>query len=245
MAQAVVVLMTPDDEARLQDALAGADEADIVAGQARPNVVLELGMAIALYPERTILVTMGRLRSISDISGLYEIRLDGTVQKRQYLYDRLRDCDCDVQLQGRWTTAGDLDAVIQSLKSRAAKGAPQREQSSQTVRSQAAGAPEIQQSTSEELPQPNPQLKGIVEPQFASGYLQGVTILAEDAAGRRVPAVYHYIFEMNGHVSPASESCCTPLSIGMGGVPRGTTWSVRGWVKWEDQIAPLSGSGIA
>jgi hypothetical protein len=39
--------------------------------------------------------------------------------------------------------------------------------------------------------------------------------------------------------------CCTPLSIGMGGIARGTTWSVSGWVSLKGEVAPLSGSGVA
>src|SRR5438477_2494827 len=110
--------MTPDDEVRLADSLAKRDDSDTVLAQARPNVVLELGMSSALYPERTILITMGSLRSISDISGLYEIRMDGSVGQRQYLYDRLKDSECDVTLQGRWAEAGDFVAVLESLESR-------------------------------------------------------------------------------------------------------------------------------
>ena len=115
MVNAVVVLMTPDDEVRLLNEHAIDAYETESGGQARPNVVLELGMAIALYPQKTILVTMGRLRSISDISGVYETRMNNTIGRRQYLHDRLRDLGCDVNLQGRWAEAGDFDAVLTSL----------------------------------------------------------------------------------------------------------------------------------
>src|SRR2546425_267132 len=72
---------------------------------------------------RTILVTIGALRSISDISGLYEIRMDGSVKQRQYLFDRLRDCRCDVSLGGRWTEAGDFVTVLEQIRKDAAEGA--------------------------------------------------------------------------------------------------------------------------
>jgi hypothetical protein len=48
-----------------------------------------------------------------------------------------------------------------------------------------------------------------------------------------------------GNESQPQESCCTPLSIGMGGIPRGTSWSVTGWVKFKGELAPLTGNGIA
>src|ERR1700674_5274373 len=86
------------------------------SGQARPNVVLELGMAIALYPQRTLLVSMGRLRSISDLGGIYQTRLDNSAAKRQFLHDRLRDCGCDVHMQGRWKEAGDFAGALSTLR---------------------------------------------------------------------------------------------------------------------------------
>jgi predicted nucleotide-binding protein len=116
MAQAVVVLMTPDDEVRLMDQFVHEHDEPESSGQARPNVVLELGMAIALYPQRTLLVRMGRLRTISDIEGMFQTRLDNSPAKRQYLHDRLRDCGCDVTLQGRWKEAGDFAAALGTLR---------------------------------------------------------------------------------------------------------------------------------
>jgi hypothetical protein len=34
--------------------------------------------------------------------------MDGSIAKRQYLYERLKDCECEVHMQGRWTEAGDF-----------------------------------------------------------------------------------------------------------------------------------------
>jgi predicted nucleotide-binding protein len=125
MAKAVVVLMTPDDEVRLMDQFVREKEELESSGQARPNVVLELGMAIALYPQRTLLVRMGRLRTISDIEGMFQTRLDNSAAKRQYLHDRLRDCGCDVTLQGRWKEAGDFAAALGTLASPSTPNATQ------------------------------------------------------------------------------------------------------------------------
>jgi hypothetical protein len=72
MAQAVVVLLTGDDVARVQRSF----EREKLTPQARPNVLLEAGMALGRFPERTILVQIGEIRGVSDISGRYILRLD-------------------------------------------------------------------------------------------------------------------------------------------------------------------------
>jgi predicted nucleotide-binding protein len=49
LAQAVVVLFTPDDEARLMPQFSDGDPGEgELRGQPRPNVLIEAGMAIAL-----------------------------------------------------------------------------------------------------------------------------------------------------------------------------------------------------
>lgn len=80
-ANAVVVLLTPDDEARLCEELRGKQEPDhekALMGQARPNVLFEAGMAFGTHPDRTIVVELGALRPFSDIHGRHTIRLDGS-----------------------------------------------------------------------------------------------------------------------------------------------------------------------
>jgi predicted nucleotide-binding protein len=72
MATAVVVLMTPDDEAKLKDEFHKDVEDSfekVPTGQARPNVLFEAGYAMGKYPENTVLVQVGKLRPFSDISG--------------------------------------------------------------------------------------------------------------------------------------------------------------------------------
>ena len=109
-AQAVIVLLTPDDEARLRPNLVDLDEPDYERGltpQARANVLFEAGMAMGRSPERTVFVQIGRLRPFSDIAGRHTIRFDGSTQKRQELADRLRLAGCPVELSGTyWQTAG-------------------------------------------------------------------------------------------------------------------------------------------
>ena len=111
-AQAVVVLLTPDDEARLRPKFAQDDdpphEKDL-SGQARPNVLFEAGMAMGRDSERTVLVEIGRLRPFSDIAGMHVVRFDGSTQRRQELAQRLEAAGCEVSRKGTdWHTAGDF-----------------------------------------------------------------------------------------------------------------------------------------
>lgn len=102
-AQAVVVLLTPDDEARMCEELRGEHEPDhekALMGQARPNVLFEAGMAFGTHPDRTIVVELGTLRPFSDIHGRHTIRLDGTVPPLREIARRLQTAGCDVDDSG-------------------------------------------------------------------------------------------------------------------------------------------------
>ena len=116
-AQAVVVLFTPDDEARLREPFQGDNEPlyeTQLTGQARPNVLFEAGMAMARHQDRTILVELGTLRSFSDIAGLHVIRMNDSSQRRQELAQRLEAAGCPVNLEGiAWHTAGGFEAAVE------------------------------------------------------------------------------------------------------------------------------------
>lgn len=99
VAQAAVVLMTPDDLAMLHPSLHGADERPHETrptGQPRPNVLIELGMALAAYPERTLIVEIGRLRPIADLEGRNVIRFDGSESAIGKIVERLKLAGCEV-----------------------------------------------------------------------------------------------------------------------------------------------------
>jgi hypothetical protein len=111
MAQAVVVLMTPDDVAYLlpEYASSGDDPETKPTPQARPNVLFEAGMAMGRHPERTILVELGSLRPFSDVGGRHVIRLDNSAEKRNALAQRLKNAGCEVTTAGSdWLNAGDF-----------------------------------------------------------------------------------------------------------------------------------------
>ncbi|MFJ1765532.1 TIR domain-containing protein [Amycolatopsis sp. NPDC088138] len=109
--RAIIVLLTPDDVAYLKREHAD-DEVDPdlqPTGQARPNVLFEAGMAFGRYPEHTVLVEFGKVRSFTDIDGRFRVRLDDSAEKRNLLAHRLKDVGCEVDLSGSdWLKAGDL-----------------------------------------------------------------------------------------------------------------------------------------
>jgi predicted nucleotide-binding protein len=118
-AQAVVVLMTPDDRVELACALRGSsDPMDevTVRGQARPNVFFEAGMAMALSQERTIIVELGSPKQCSDIDGRHTVRLDDSARKRQELMMRLETAGCEVHNGTDWLGAGEFEASVRECR---------------------------------------------------------------------------------------------------------------------------------
>jgi predicted nucleotide-binding protein len=103
-APVIVALLSPDEHAELREELRPEPKdkpEHIQAGyQPRPNVILETGMALAALRDRTILVTKDRLREISDMGGLHEVRWENTTAKRIELVERLRGLDCPVVTAG-------------------------------------------------------------------------------------------------------------------------------------------------
>jgi predicted nucleotide-binding protein len=105
-AQAAVVVLTPDDTVMLHPELRNAHEDRFErypALQPRPNVLLELGIVLAVYPENTIILEFGELRPIADLAGRNVIRfLQGvsvaeTVRK---VAGRLDEAGCTVNDSG-------------------------------------------------------------------------------------------------------------------------------------------------
>jgi predicted nucleotide-binding protein len=116
-AQAVVVLLTGDDEARLHPKFheqETSDDEKILTPQARPNVLFEAGLAMGTYAERTVLVEIGTLRPFSDIAGRHVVRLDNSAKKRQDLVQRLRTAGCSINTNGTdWLETGNFELVAQ------------------------------------------------------------------------------------------------------------------------------------
>lgn len=115
-AQAVVVLLTGDDLAKLDDRLliSTTENPEPLAPQARANVIFEAGRAFASHADRTILVEMGELRPFSDVLGRHTVRLNNTAEMRQALVDRLKVAGCEVKTEGKsgWYSVGDFDSCV-------------------------------------------------------------------------------------------------------------------------------------
>ncbi|HEV7752228.1 MAG TPA: nucleotide-binding protein [Baekduia sp.] len=109
-AAAVVVLFTPDDEAKLRDDLlsdADPEYERTLTPQARPNVLFEAGMAFGIHPDRTVMVELGALRPFSDVFGRHVVRLDGSAAPLRDIASRLKVAGCTVNDGGDdWADPG-------------------------------------------------------------------------------------------------------------------------------------------
>lgn len=110
--QAVVAFFTPDEY------VIAAAPGDHGTGrfQARPNVLIEAGMALITHPTRTIITVLGTQELPSDLAGRHYVRLSHTaVEPLHDLAARLHDAGCDTDITGSdWldpTRFPDRDAV--------------------------------------------------------------------------------------------------------------------------------------
>ncbi len=111
-AQAVVVLLTPDDEVRLSPELTSPhdppDEREFRL-QARPNVLFEAGTAFGRSPDRTVIIEVGRIKHFSDVAGRHGVRLTNDAASRNEVVVRLRTAGCPVSTDGTdWLRQGDF-----------------------------------------------------------------------------------------------------------------------------------------
>jgi hypothetical protein len=110
MAQAFLVLMTPDEQAVLRPELRKTPRDENVAFQPRPNVILEAGMSLATDEARTILVSTGVLRGMSDLVGRHVVRLDNSPERRNDLVQRLKVAGCNPKTDGTdWIRTGNFE----------------------------------------------------------------------------------------------------------------------------------------
>ncbi len=112
-AVAIIVLLSPDEEARLKPQFVKANDPSYekqLSGQARPNVLFEAGMAFGRYPNQTILVQVGQVRPFSDVGGRHVVQLSNSTESRQELITKLENAGCIVSVSGTdWHTEGDFD----------------------------------------------------------------------------------------------------------------------------------------
>lgn len=104
-----IILFTGDDLAKLKEELWNADEHYDFELQPRQNVLFEAGMAIALRPQSTVIVRVGKLREISDLTGINYINLSDSPEHRNALVTRLKTIGLIVDTTGSdWLTAGNF-----------------------------------------------------------------------------------------------------------------------------------------
>ena len=113
ISDAIVILMTPDDEAYLKEEFHKRDDPAYereLTGQPRQNVLIETGMALGKYPKQTIITQIGNLRQISDILGKHVIKLNNSPEHRNELANKLEMAGCKINLSGQdWYYAGNFD----------------------------------------------------------------------------------------------------------------------------------------
>jgi predicted nucleotide-binding protein len=121
-AGAIVALLTPDDEARLDPRLYSEHESILerdYMSQPRQNVLFEAGVAYGRDPRRTILVRVGSHRPISDLAGHHILQLDDSPQSRQAVADALSIAGCPVDMTGaEWFQSGKFSLTEQPERTR-------------------------------------------------------------------------------------------------------------------------------
>lgn len=138
-AGAVLILLTADDIGKLRERYANEDDGPDerhLRGQARLNVIVELGMALMTRDAQTIIVELEKTRSISDTWGRNSIRYSASnkAEFRQRIRSRLEAAGCGVKATGTdWLTcghfAGSIAPVAHSETTEATSATGPRQQS--------------------------------------------------------------------------------------------------------------------
>lgn len=114
-ARAIVVLLTPDDEAKLKDKFLQAGDHLFerkATGQPRQNVLFEAGMAFGKYNATTVLVRIGTLRPMSDVAGIHILHLADSATSRRQFVSKLKIAGVALDDDGDdWLTAGKFDSL--------------------------------------------------------------------------------------------------------------------------------------
>ena len=121
-AAAIVVLLTPDEEARLKPVFVSSADPkheQQLSGQARPNVLFEAGMAFGRDPNSTVLVQLGDTRPFSDVGGRHVLHLSDNPASRQEFVTKLANAGCNVNTSGTdWLSAGNFQRPLTTASTR-------------------------------------------------------------------------------------------------------------------------------
>jgi predicted nucleotide-binding protein len=100
LAQAIVVLMTGDDDGKLKDKFLTNNDDELerqLSPQPRLNVVYEAGLAFGMHSDRTIFVKRpGPIRKITDVDGFNYVNYDNKPDSRKALATRLETANCSI-----------------------------------------------------------------------------------------------------------------------------------------------------
>ena len=108
----VIILYTGDEEARLLKELAKEGEVINKVLQPRQNVVFEAGYAMAVSPNKTIILKIGKVNISSDLKGLNYIELNDSIESRRNFKNRLKTIGLPIdEYTGEWETAGDFSII--------------------------------------------------------------------------------------------------------------------------------------
>lgn len=91
--QAVVAILYGEERVEPIPELSLPAEAGL---QPRPNVIFEVGVALRLKRQQTILLQIGGIREWSDIAGIQRLMFDGDPSQRLDLFNRLGAIGCDI-----------------------------------------------------------------------------------------------------------------------------------------------------
>jgi predicted nucleotide-binding protein len=126
-AQAIVALLSPDDEVKLKPQFLTRHDPPIerkLSGQARPNVIFETRIAIGTHHRKTLIVVAGQVKSFTDIGGMHILRLTNSADSRHNFLERLEQLGCTVDRVGdHWLRVGDFTPTAQRTRAtRATRG---------------------------------------------------------------------------------------------------------------------------
>ncbi len=118
VAQAAIVLMTPDDVGCLRRPWQAKNDPEYetrLTPQARQNVLLEAGMALGWDTKRTVILQFGQVRPLSDLLGRHVIHVRDDSETRETIASRLTTAGCAVERGSDWLREGDFESVLRTI----------------------------------------------------------------------------------------------------------------------------------
>lgn len=100
-AGAVVIIMAPEEQAKLVKELQSEEGDDKTYKQPRPNVIFEAGLALGMKESKTIILQFGESRVFSDILGKHITKYQGKEKENDFKVNFLQKleiagCHCEV-----------------------------------------------------------------------------------------------------------------------------------------------------